>query len=86
MKKTYIVPQSRLFCLKMKENIADSYGQVDDSTSGTFVISFTHAVDPCRTYYSGMTTAINTKGDEAPFNDYFHELEAIGAWKCFRMV
>lgn len=83
MKKTYVRPQSKLFSLKMKENIADSFGQDEDLTSGIFVITFTQTIEPCRKLYSGLENAINTLGDNASFMEYFAQLQSIGAWACF---
>lgn len=83
MKKTYVKPQSKLFSLKMKENIAVST-PVEDEITDTFVISFTQNIEPCRKLYTGLESAPNTLGDNAPFMEYFYQLQALGAWACFK--
>lgn len=91
MKKPYIVPESRLFAINLKENIADSIfnNNGDDSIAATAFIMFTHGVDPCRGYYTGSLSAPvspNIAGS-TNFMDYYNDLRSTGDlqayWDCF---
>lgn len=85
MKKEYIVPESKLFAINMKENIAISGGA---EVSGAAVIKFTYKIDGCKKYYSGFTWAeVHTAG--VTFGDYYKELDSYGGeayYNCFRYV
>lgn len=85
MKKTYVAPESKLFALKLNENIADSVEQGNDEVSGMFVISFTESSNPCRGLYTGVPNMINTLGMEAPFASYYAQLQGYNnadLWGC----
>ncbi len=87
MKKSYVVPKSRLYALKMKENIADSVTQGDDVVNDFLIIMFTQNTDPCRGLYTGVESAPNTLGTNATFGEYFDELSAYGGamlWHCIK--
>lgn len=82
MKKPYISPEAQLYSLKFEENIAVSGGSSsvgDDSVAGSMIILFSHAVSPCRGYYTGSTACPNTKGNNATFFEYFQDMQASGA-------
>jgi len=85
MKKKYIAPESRLFAINLKEGIAAVSGGISE-VSGAAVIKFTHAMDGCRGYYTGVQTAeVKTPGTS--FLDYYNELMGYGAeayFACFR--
>ena len=88
MKKTYVVPESKLFALKLSENIADSVTQGDDEVSGLFIISFTQGETPCRGLYTGVPGAICDLGMEATFSQYYAQLQSYGKaelWRCLSM-
>lgn len=88
MKKTYVAPESKLFALKLNENIADSVEQGEDSVQGMFIISFTQTTSPCRGIYTGVDGAKNTLGMEANFSDYYAQLQGYGKaelWGCLRL-
>ena len=61
MKKPYIVPESRLFSIDLKENIAASD-----------LIKFTFGTEPCRGKYTDTIPV--SVGDNASFMDYYEEL------------
>lgn len=85
MKKNYVAPESKLYALKLNENIADSVEQGDDEVSGMFVISFTENTSPCRGLYSGIPNMENTLGMEATFAAYYAQLQGYGnadLWGC----
>lgn len=89
MKKSYIPPKSKLYALKLNENIADSLSANEDEIVGTFIISFTQYVDPCRGVYTATETAVNTLGPNATFEAYFNEIKTYGGsglWNCLRMA
>lgn len=83
MKKKYVVPESKVFAINLSENIAASGGI--SQVEGAAVITFTHQIDGCRGYYSGLTTApvtITTNN----FYDYYDELRKYGQeayFNCF---
>ncbi len=88
MKKTYVVPESNLFVLKLNENIADSVIQGEDEVSGLFIISFTQNETPCRGLYTGIPGAICDLGMEASFAEYYAQLKSYGKaelWGCLSM-
>ncbi len=89
MKKTYVAPESKLFVLKLSENIADSITQGDDLISGLFVITFTQNETPCRGLYSGIPGAICDLGMEATFAQYYAQLQSYGMgelWGCLSIT
>ncbi len=83
MKKRYIPPKSNIFILKLEENIAssggDSTGGGGDELAGMMVILFSHDISPCRTYYTGSQTAVNTVGPTGDFLQYFMDMQTQGA-------
>ncbi len=85
MKKKYIVPESKLFAINLNESIAAASGGISE-VSGAAVIKFTHDMDGCRGYYTGVTSAkVETQG--TAFLDYYNELLGYGAdayFNCFR--
>ncbi len=91
MKKKYVVPESKLYAINIKENIAGSDLMTgDDAMSGQITIRFTHGGSPCREYYTGDMTAVVTITN-GNFMDYYHELYAyakknpITYLNCFYM-
>lgn len=89
MKKTYVVPESKLFVLKLNENIADSVVQGEDEVSGLFIISFTQKDNPCRGLYTNTPGAICDLGMEATFAEYYAQLKSYGKaelWGCLSMA
>ncbi len=89
MKKTYVAPESKLFALKLNENIADSVDQGEDITQGLFIISFTQNTSPCRGIYTDVAGAVNTLGMDANFSDYYAQLQGYGMadlWGCMRLA
>lgn len=85
MKKKYIAPESRLFAINLKEGIAAVSGGISE-VSGAAVIKFTHDMDGCRGFYTGISSAkVETAGTS--FLDYYNELMSYGAeayFACFR--
>lgn len=85
MKKKYIAPESRLIAINMNEGIAAVSGGISE-VSGAAVIKFTHDMDGCRGYYTGIKeAAVKTAG--TTFLDYYNELMGYGAeayFNCFR--
>lgn len=85
MKKEYIVPESKLITINLNEGIAAVSGGISE-VSGAAVIRFTHEIDGCRGYYSGVMSAeVKTTGNS--FMSYYNELMAYGAevyFNCFR--
>lgn len=82
MKKRYIPPKSNMFTLQFEENIASSGGSTSpggDELSGMMVILFSHDISPCRTYYTGSQTAVNTVGPTGDFLQYFMDMQNQGA-------
>lgn len=93
MKKKYIVPESRLFVLNIKENIAGSDAIFDgqDQIESNVVIRFTVDTDPCRVNYTDCETApVRVAG--TAFKDYYGDLMDYGAtnpsvyYNCFRHI
>jgi len=88
MKKTYVAPESKLFALKLNENIADSVNQGEDVVQGLFIISFTQSANPCRDLYTNIDGAKNSYGFDGTFSQYYAELQAYGKadlWGCLRL-
>lgn len=92
-RKKYIVPESRLFVLNIKENIAGSDALYDgqDQIESNVVIRFTVDTDPCRVYYTDTELApVRVTGNA--FKDYYGDLMLYGEtdpsvyFKCFRHV
>ncbi len=79
MKKTYVVPESKLYAINISENIAgsDVLDSGDDMISTNAVITFTYGSDPCRGYYTNDTTAPVTVTGDA-FAPYYNELREYG--------
>ena len=87
MKKKYIVPESKLFAINMKENIAASI-QGGSEISGAAVIQFTSAKDGCRKHYTGLE-AYEVRTNGTSFSDYYKELYAYGSeayYTCFKYI
>ena len=74
MKKPYIVPESRLFSIDLKENIAasDQIWNGQDIVTANALIKFTFGTEPCRGKYTDTIPV--TVGDNAAFMDYYEEL------------
>lgn len=95
MKKTYVAPESKLFSINLRENIAasDSLYNGDDVINATAVIHFTHDTDPCRGMYTDLIKVDKAK-NSTNFLDYYTELnEVVGStgnyeayFKCFKYV
>ncbi|MGM9681687.1 MAG: hypothetical protein ACI3XR_09305 [Eubacteriales bacterium] len=86
MKKDYIVPESKLYSINLKENIAYSG---DDIINANAVISFTHDTGTCRGYYSGQTDAPVHTPAGSSFQAYYDELRSYGAgayFNCFTYI
>lgn len=85
MKKKYIAPESKLIVINLNEGIAAVSGGISE-VSGAAVIKFTHDVDGCRGFYTGVQSApVNTTS--TTFLDYYNELMGYGAepyFNCFR--
>lgn len=85
MKKKYIAPESRLIVINLNEGIAAVSGGISE-VSGSAVIKFTHDLDGCRGYYTGVMSAkVQTPGTS--FMEYYDELMSYGAeayFSCFR--
>lgn len=80
MKKPYIPPKFNMYALNFDENISNSSsGNTGDSVEGIMIILFSHDTSPCRKFYTGSQAAVNTKGDNATFWEYFSDLQAQGA-------
>lgn len=78
MKKSYISPKSNIYVLKFEENIAFSGGDQTsggDVLEGLMIITFSHDVSPCRTYYTGSQAAVNSVGPTGSFMDYFLDMQ-----------
>ncbi|MBQ3045693.1 MAG: hypothetical protein IJO03_08310 [Clostridia bacterium] len=93
MKKKYIAPESRLFVLNIRENIAgsDSIFDGQDQIESNVVIRFTVDTDPCRMNYTDCETApVRVTG--TAFKDYYGDLMEYGStnpmvyYNCFRHV
>ncbi len=87
MKKSYVAPKSKLFALKMNENIADSVNQGEDIVQDFLIILFTQHTDPCRGVYTGVESAPNTLGNNATFGEYFDQLSSYAGatlWNCIK--
>ena len=77
MKKKYVRPESRLYAINLAENIASSGDDLNGSlVNGNMVIKFTSAIDGCRGFYTGDSTAVVTVVD-GRFYDYESELRSI---------
>ena len=87
MKKKYIAPESKLFAINMKENIAASIAGGSE-ISGAAVIQFTSGTDGCRKHYTGLEKyEVRTNGTS--FSDYYKELYAYGSeayYTCFKYI
>lgn len=96
MKKHYIVPESKIFAINLKENIAASMfnNNGDDSISATAVIKFTQTIDPCRECYTGLLNVSDYVKGSNSFLDYYNDLNTLVAqgsnyeayYKCFKYV
>lgn len=87
MKKKYIVPESKLFAINMKENIAASI-MGGSEISGAAVIQFSSSKDGCRDYYTGLKE-FEVKTNGTSFSDYYKELYAYGSeayYTCFKYI
>lgn len=86
MKKNYIVPESKLIVINLKESIAISGGV--DAVEGTSSIRFTSQQDGCRDFYTGIlsVTATGTtykhyyEDFRAQVNNNTSSLEHLTAW------
>ncbi len=94
MKKEYVVPESKLFAINIKENIAgsDQIFSGEDSLAANVQITFTQQTATCRGLYSGFEDAPVVKASGDSFKPYYDELLEYGAakpqiyWTCFRYI
>ena len=84
MKKKYVVPESKLIAINIKEGIAAVSGGISE-VSGAAVIKFTHEVDGCRGYYTGIMSA-EVKVTTGKFLDYYSELRTYGMEPFFNCL
>ncbi len=85
MKKTYIVPESRLIAINLNEGIAAVSGGISE-VSGAAVIKFTHDMDGCRGRYTGVESA-KVDPSISTFVQYYEQMLTYGAdvyFNCFR--
>ncbi len=85
MKKKYIVPESRLFSINVKESIAMASSGIAEVT-GSAVITFTQHMDGCRGLYSGVANAVVDPTIDS-FGGYYNQMLTYGAdvyYNCFR--
>lgn len=86
MKKPYVVPESRLYAINLRENIAYSG---DDLINANAVISFTHETGLCRGYYTGQTGSPVQTPAGSSFQNYYEELRGYGLetyFNCFTYI
>ena len=84
MKKEYVVPESKLIAINIKESIAAASGGISE-IAGAAIIKFTHQVDGCRGYYMGVMSAeVKATGDK--FLDYYDELRSYGMEPFFNCL
>lgn len=84
MKKKYVVPESKLIAINIKESIAAVSGGISE-VAGAAVIKFTHEVDGCRGYYMGIMSA-EVKVSTGKFLDYYDELRTYGMEPFFNCL
>lgn len=84
MKKSYVVPESKLIAINIKEGIAAVSGGISE-VSGAAIIKFTHEVDGCRGYYMGVMSA-EVKTTTGKFLDYYNELRSYGMEPFFNCL
>ena len=84
MKKTYVVPESKLIAINIKESIAAASGGISE-VSGSAIIKFTHEIDGCRGYYMGVMSA-PVKNTSPSFMDYYNELRLYGMEPFFNCL
>ena len=84
MKKTYVVPESKLIAINIKESIAVASGGISE-VAGSAIIKFTHEIDGCRGYYTGVMSA-PVKNTTTSFIDYYNELRTYGMEPFFNCL
>ncbi|MBR3803053.1 MAG: hypothetical protein IKK37_06365 [Clostridia bacterium] len=84
MKKTYVVPESKLIAINIKESIAVASGGISE-IAGSAIIKFTHEVDGCRGYYTGVMSA-PVKNTTTSFIDFYNELRTYGMEPYFNCL
>lgn len=84
MKKTYVVPESKLIAINIKESIAVASGGISE-IAGSAIIKFTHEVDGCRGYYTGVISA-PVKNTTTSFIDFYNELRTYGMEPYFNCL
>ena len=84
MKKTYVVPESKLIAINITESIAIASGGISE-IAGAAIIKFTHEVDGCRGYYTGIMSA-PVKQNSTNFLDYYNELRTYGMEPYFNCL
>ena len=84
MKKTYVIPESKLIAINIKESIAAASGGISE-VSGSAIIKFTHEIDGCRGYYTGVMSA-PVKNTTTSFIDYYNELRTYGMEPFFNCL
>ena len=84
MKKTYVVPESKLIAINIKESIAVASGGISE-VAGSAVIKFTHEIDGCRGFYMGVISA-PVGVTSTSFIDYYNELRTFGMEPYFNCL
>lgn len=84
MKKKYVVPESKLIAINIRESIAAASGGISEVT-GAAIIKFTHEIDGCRGYYMGVMSA-PVKNTTDSFFDYYNELRGYGMEAFFNCL
>ena len=84
MKKTYVGPESKLIAINIKESIAVASGGISE-VAGSAIIKFTHEIDGCRGYYTGVMSA-PVKNTTTSFIDYYNELRTYGMEPFFNCL
>jgi len=84
MKKEYVVPESKLIAINIKESIAAASGGISE-VAGSAIIKFTHEIDGCRGYYTGIMSA-PVKNTTESFMAYYNELRTYGMEPFFNCL
>jgi len=84
MKKEYVVPESKLIAINIKESIAVASGGISE-VAGSAIIKFTHEIDGCRGYYTGVMSA-PVKNTTTSFIDFYNELRTYGMEPYFNCL
>lgn len=84
MKKEYVVPESKLIAINIKESIAIASGGISE-VAGSAIIKFTHEIDGCRGYYTAVMSA-PVKNTSTSFIDFYNELRTYGMEPFFNCL